>query len=132
MAQTFSYRVHSPEFEGLDPSPTGVFVLKAAKAVKIAPGAVVDVESGITLYLEPGVQIHLSDLFTNRPPTPNLRLSGKTIIVPDRQFVTPIVSLYNAANSEHLLHAGDPIAQFTLIQALVKQPLKMIYDEHDL
>ena len=124
MSQFFSY-THSSESEGLDPSPTGVFVLKAAKSLKIAPGAVVDVESGITLYLNLGVQIHLSDLSTIRPPLPTLRLSGNQVIVPDHQFVTLFVSLYNAANSEHLLSAGDPIAQFTLIQASLKQPLRM-------
>ena len=121
----FTYTVKNNDSD-IVPSISGLHILKAAEKVTIAPGEVGNIPTGVTLHLDLGMQVWLSEIPN---PTKKLLINGERRLIPDRHFVTPVVSLYNAASTEQVVMPGEPVAKFILLQASLKQPIRMYQAE---
>ena len=81
-----------------------------------------NISTGVTLHLDLGMQVWLAEIPNS---SKKLLLNGKQILILDRHFLTPVVTLYNSATTEQVIMPGDPVATFSLIQASLKQPIRM-------
>ena len=126
MTSTYlSYSSEHPE-DDLRLIDGGSYLLQADEEKVIGPGQVADFNTGLTLYLQPGQILLLSELQEEVPFGGELKLSGDRLVVPGRAFARPTVSLYNAGTTSKHIFPGHPIAQFNVLQSCTPIPMKRV------